>query len=136
MRNFCHIKINLYILDSFVLNDEIYLIFFIIITSIFGLFLKYNAFLFAIQLLTIIKFIDIIREILSAFRLNLVETLEVIEFLAIVIYFVANFEFYFLIDEFNIEIGDKIENFCQNLLECFINIFNHIFRFFRTLKSI
>ena len=118
-------KINLYILDSFVLNDEIYLIFFIIITSIFGLFLKYNAFLFAIQLLTIIKFIDIIREILSAFRLNLVETLEVIEFLAIVIYFVANFEFYFLIDEFNIEIGDKIENFCQNLLECFINIFNH-----------
>ena len=118
-------KINLYVLDSFVLNDEIYLIFFIIITSIFGLVLKYNAFLFAIQLLTIIKFIDIIREILSAFRLKLVETLEVIEFLAIVIYFVANFEFFFLIDEFNIEIGDKIENFCQNLLECTINIFNH-----------
>ena len=118
-------KINLYVLDSFLLNDEIYLIFFIIITSIFGLLLKYNAFLFAIQLLTIIKFIDIIREILSAFQLKLVETLEVIEFLAIVIYFVANFEFYFLIDEFNIEIGDKIENFCQNLLECTINIFNH-----------
>ena len=118
-------KIDLYVLDSFVLNDEIYLIFFIIITSIFGLILKYNAFLFAIQLLTIIKFIDIIREILSAFKLKLVETLEVIEFLAIVIYFVANFEFFFLIDEFNIEIGEKIENFCQNLLECTINIFNH-----------
>ena len=118
-------KFDLYVLDSFVLNDEIYLIFFIIITSIFGLLLKYNAFLFAIQLLTIIKFIDIIREILSAFKLKLVETLEVIEFLAIVIYFVANFEFYFLIDEFNIDIGNKIENFCQNLLECSINIFNH-----------
>ena len=118
-------KINLYILDSFVLNDEIYLIFFIIITSILGLFLKYNAFLFALQLLTIIKFIDIIREILSAFKLKLFELLEAIEVLAIIIYFVANFEFFFLIDEFNIEVGDKIENFCQNLLECTINIFNH-----------
>ena len=57
--------------------------------------------------------------------MKLVETLEVIEFLAIVIYFVANFEFYFLIDEFNIEVGNKIDNFCQNLLECTINIFNH-----------
>ena len=118
-------KINLYILDSFVLNDEIFLIFFIIITSLFGLFLKYNAFLFALQLLTIIKFIDIIREILSAFKLKLFELMEAIEVLAIIIYFVANFEFFFLIDEFNIEVGDKIENFCQNLLECTINIFNH-----------
>ena len=118
-------KIDLYILDSFLLNDEIYLIFFIIITSILCLFVKYNAFLIALQLLTIVKFIDIIREIISAFKSKLVETFETLEFLAIIIYFVSNFEFFFLIDEFNIEIGDKIENFCQNLLECTTNIFNH-----------
>ena len=118
-------KINLYVLDSFVLNEEMFLIFFIIITSIFGLILKYNAYIFALQFITIIKFIDIIREILSAFKLKLFELLEVIEVLAILIYFVANFEYFFLIDEFNIEIGDKVENFCQNLLECSINIFNH-----------
>jgi len=118
-------KINLYIFDSFLLNDEIYLIFFIIITSVLCLFVKYNAFLIALQLLTIVKFIDIIREILSAFKSKLVETFETLEFLAIIIYFVSNFEFFFLIDEFNIEMGDKIENFCQNLLECTTNIFNH-----------
>ena len=46
-------------------------------------------------------------------------------FLIIFIYFFSNFEFFFLINEFNIEIGGKKENFCQNLYECTINIFNH-----------
>ena len=118
-------KINLYILDSFVLNEEMFLIFFIIMTCIFGLIFKHNAYIFALQFLTIIKFVDIIREILSALTSKLFELLEVIAILAIFTYFVSNIEFFFLIDEFNIEIGDKVENFCQNLLECTINIFNH-----------
>ena len=118
-------KINLYILDSFVLNDEIYLMFFIIITSLLSLCLKYNAFLFPLQMITIIKFVDIIKDIFSAFKSKFLELFVIIEVLAIIVYFASNFEFFFLIDEFNVEIGGKIENFCQTLLECTVNIFNH-----------
>ena len=118
-------KIDLYVLDSLVLNDETYLMFLIIITSILGLLTKYSTFLFVLQLLTIVKFIDTIKEILIAFKIKLIQIMGILGFLAIFVYFYSNFEFYFLINEFNIEIEGKDENFCQNLFECTINIFNH-----------
>ncbi len=118
-------KIDLYVLDSLLYNDETYLMFLIIITSIAGLMTKYSAFLFVLQLLSIVKFIDTIKEILLAFKLKFNQIVGVICFLIIFIYFFSNFEFFFLINEFNIEIGGKKENFCQNLYECTINIFNH-----------
>ena len=118
-------KINVYILDSLLLNDETYLMFLIIITSILGLVTKYSTFLFALQLFTIVKFIDTIREILIAFKIKLIQILGILGFLGIFVYFYSNIEFFFLINEFNIEIDGKKENFCQNLFECTINIFNH-----------
>ena len=118
-------KIDLYVLDSLVYNDETYLMFLIIITSIAGLITKYSAFLFVLQLLSIVKFIDTIKEILLAFKLKFNQIIGIIAFLLIFIYFFSNFEFFFLINEFNIEINGKKENFCQNLYECTINIFNH-----------
>ena len=118
-------KIDLYVLDSLVYNDETYLMFLIIITSIAGLLTKYSAFLFVLQLLSIVKFIDTIKEILLAFKLKFNQIIGIIGFLVIFIYFFSNFEFFFLINEFNIEINGKKENFCQNLYECTINIFNH-----------
>ena len=118
-------KLDLYVLDSLLYNDETYLMFLIIITSIAGLMTKYSAFLFVLQLLSIVKFIDTIKEILLAFKLKFNQIVGVICFLIIFIYFFSNFEFFFLINEFNIEIGGKKENFCQNLYECTINIFNH-----------
>ena len=118
-------KIDLYLLDSLIYNDETYLMFLIIITSIAGLMTKYSAFLFVLQLLSIVKFIDTIKEILLAFKLKFNQIIGIIAFLVIFIYFFSTFEFFFLIDEFNIEINGKKENFCQNLYECTINIFNH-----------
>jgi len=118
-------KIDLYLLDSLIYNDETYLIFLIIITSIAGLLTKYSAFLFVLQLLSIVKFIDTIKEILLAFKLKFNQIIGIIAFLVIFVYFFSTFEFFFLIDEFNIEINGKKENFCQNLYECTINIFNH-----------
>ena len=107
-------KLDLYVLDSLLYNDETYLMFLIIITSIAGLMTKYSAFLFVLQLLSIVKFIDTIKEILLAFKLKFNQIVGVICFLIIFIYFFSNFEFFFLINEFNIEIGGKKENFCQN----------------------
>ena len=118
-------KIDLYLLDSLIYNDETYLMFLIIITSIAGLMIKYSAFLFVLQLLSIVKFIDTIKEILLAFKLKFNQIIGIIGFLIIFIYFFSNFEFFFLINEFNKEINGKKENFCQNLYECTINIFNH-----------
>ena len=118
-------KIDLYLLDSLIYNDETYLMFLIIITSIAGLMTKYSAFLFVLQLLSIVKFIDTIKEILLAFKLKFNQIIGIIGFLIIFIYFFSNFEFFFLINEFNMEINGKKENFCQNLYECTINIFNH-----------
>ena len=118
-------KIDLYLLDSLIYNDETYLMILIIITSIAGLMTKYSAFLFVLQLLSIVKFIDTIKEILLAFKLKFNQIIGIIGFLIIFIYFFSNFEFFFLINEFNIEINGKKENFCQNLYECTINIFNH-----------
>ena len=121
-------KLDLYVFDSLVFNDETYFMFFIIITSIASLMTKYRSFLFALQLLSIVKFIDTIKEILLAFKLKFIQILGISGFLAIFVYFFSNYEFFFLIDEFNIEINGKTENFCQDLLECTVNIFNHAVR--------
>ena len=118
-------KINIYLLDSFLFNDETYLMILITIMGIIGVMTEYGAFLFALQLLSVIKFVDTIKEILLAFKIRFTQLLAILGFLAILIYFYANLGFYFLIDEFNIEINGKQENFCQTLYECTVNYFNH-----------
>ena len=118
-------KIKVYIFDSFFFNDEIYLLILIIIAGIAGLITRYGAFLFALQLLSVIKFIDTIKEMVLAFKIRFSQLVCMIGFLAILIFFYANFGFYFLINEFNLDINGSPENFCQTLSECSINYFNH-----------
>ena len=117
--------IKVYVFDAFLFDDEIYLLLLIIIMGIGGVFSEYGSFLFALQLLSIIKFVDTIKEIVLAFKIRLTQLVCMIGFLAILIFFYSNFGFYFLINEYNIEIEGVRENFCQNLLECTINFFNH-----------
>ena len=117
--------IKVYLFDAFFFNDEIYLLLLIIIMGIGGVFSQYGSFLFALQLLSIIKFVDTIKEIVLAFKIRLTQLICMIGFLAILIFFYSNFGFYFLINEYNIEVEGKNENFCQTLLECSINFFNH-----------
>ena len=117
--------IHIYIIDSFISNDEIYLINFLIITGILGLFTKYNLFFFVVQMLTVVNFVDTIQEIIKAFYIRIDQLFCMIGFLAILIFFYANVGFYFYVDQFDTVINGQTENFCQSLLECAITYFNH-----------
>ena len=48
-----------------------------------GVFSQYGSFLFALQLLSIIKFVDTIKEIVLAFKIRLTQLICMIDFLAI-----------------------------------------------------
>ena len=117
--------IHIYIIDSFISNDEIYLINFLIVTGILGLFTKYNLFFFVVQMLTVVNFVDTIQEIIKAFYIRIDQLFCMIGFLAILIFFYANVGFYFYVEQFNTVISGMNENFCQSLLECAITYFNH-----------
>ena len=117
--------IHIYILDSFLLNDEVYLLNFMVLMSILGLISHYNLFYFVLQLLIVINFIDTIKEIVIAFQIRFSQLICMIGFLAILIFFFSNIGFFFYIDEFDAQINGKTENYCQTLLECAITYFNH-----------
>ena len=116
---------NIYILDSFLINEEIYLLLFIILMGIFGLFSKYHLFFYVLQLVTVINFTDTIYEIVQAFYIRFTQFICMIGFLAILIFFFSNVGFYFYIDEFNTTINNLNDNYCQSLIECFVLYFNH-----------
>jgi hypothetical protein len=87
-------------LDAFLFNDEIYIV---ILNTVVGLFAVFNiryTFLFTMQLLTIIKFVDTIKEIVIAFKIRIGQLLSMIGFLIILIYFYSNIGFYYFADEF------------------------------------
>jgi hypothetical protein len=117
--------INVYLLDSFFFNDEIYLMILNIIIGCLGIISTYATFLFSLQLLTVIKFVPTIKEIVMAFKLRFSQLLSMIGFLAILIYFYSNIGFYFLSDEFvkTLENG-QTENLCSTLLGCSVTYFN------------
>ena len=117
--------LNVYVFDSFLFNDEIYLLLLIIVLGGMGIFSKYGSFFFALQLLTVIKFIDTIKEIFLAFKLRFIQLICIIGFLLILIFFYANVGFYFLIDEFDAVIDNQPKNYCQTLIECTVTYFNH-----------
>ena len=117
--------IRVYCLDSFLLNDEVDLLILIIILGFLGIASKYGCFFFAFQLLTAIKFINTMKEILIAVQLRIGALICMMGFLAILVFFYANVGFYFLVDEFNTEIDGEKENLCKTLLECMLLYFNH-----------
>ena len=117
--------IHIYVLDSFLFNEEIYLLNFMILMSILGIITHYNLFYFVLQLLVVINFVDTIKEIVIAFQIRFSQLFCMIGFLAILIFFFSNIGFFFYIDEFDAQINGKTENYCQTLLECAITYFNH-----------
>ena len=119
--NFIHI----YILNSFLFNEEILLLNFIILMGIFGIISKYYLFFYVLQLLTVINFTDTIFEIVQAFYIRFTQLICMIGFLGILIFFFSNIGFFYYIDEFNATINNEITNYCNSLLDCYILYFNH-----------
>ena len=117
--------LHIYVLDSFLFNEEIYLLNFLILLSILGIITHYNLFYFVLQLLVVINFVDTIKEIVIAFQIRFSQLFCMIGFLAILIFFFSNIGFFFYIDEFDAQINGKTENYCQTLVECAITYFNH-----------
>jgi hypothetical protein len=117
------IKLNVF--DSFIFNEEIYLLILNIIIALIALFSRYGIFLYSIQLLTIVKFVSTIKEIVIAFKLRFIQLISMIGFLLILIFFYSNIGFFFLYSEFEVDgdLGKQI-NICNTLLECVITYFN------------
>jgi hypothetical protein len=118
-------RIRIYFIDSFLLNEETYLMIINIFISIVGSLSRKLTFLFSLQLLTVVKFVPTIKEIVQAFRMRFFQLLSMIGFLGILIFFYSIVGFYFLQDEFLMELDEgKKANICKNLLECWITYFN------------
>jgi hypothetical protein len=117
--------IRLNVFDSFLFNDEISLLILNNIIALIALFSKYGIFLYSIQLLTIVKFVSTIKEIVIAFKLRFIQLVSMIGFLLILIFFYSNIGFFFLYSEFEVDSdkGNQI-NICNTLLECVITYFN------------
>ena len=118
--------IKIYFLDSFLFNDEIYLMILIMIMGAIGVSSKYCSFLFTLQLFSAIKFVATIKEIVIAFKLRITQLISMVLFLLILIFFYSNISYNFFPGEFNIETDEEGEkNICSSLLECTITYFNH-----------
>ena len=119
-------KLKVYVLDSFLFHDDVYLMILIMTMDFFGLLTDKLQFLYSLQLLSVIKFVETIKIIVVAFKTQMLKLLSILGFLLIFIFFYANISYRFLKDEFNIEIeGGKEGNVCSSLLECTITYFNH-----------
>jgi hypothetical protein len=116
-------KVNVF--NSFLLNDEIYLLILNILIGVIGIISTHTTFIFSLQLFTVIKFVPTIKEIVIAFKLRFSQLISMIGFLAILIFFYSNIGFYFFPQEFVKELDNgSQENICQTMLECSITYFN------------
>ena len=99
-------KVNIYLFKCLINNNEVYLL---ILNLIIGLVIMIRPtyiFLFCLQLLAVIKFVPTIKGILMAFKLRISQLLQMIVFLIILTNFYANVSYYYLREEFNIELND------------------------------
>jgi inositol 1,4,5-triphosphate receptor type 3 len=118
-------KIKVYILDSFILHDDVYLMILIMTMDILGLISDKFKFLYSLQLFSVVKFVETIKIIVMAFQTQILKLFSILGFLLIFIFFYANISYRFLQGEFNIEIeGGEEDNVCSSLLECTITYFN------------
>ena len=119
-------KIKVYILDSFILHDDVYLMILIITMDFLGLISDKFKFLYSLQLFSAVKFVETIKIIVMAFQTQILKLFSILGFLLIFIFFYANLSYRFLQGEFNIEVeGGEVDNVCSSLLECTITYFNH-----------
>lgn len=118
-------RIRIYVFTSLLANEEIYLMILNILICLIGIASKKFTFLFALQLLTVVKFVPTIKEIVIAFKLRIFQLASMIAFLAILIFFYSIIGFYFFNAEFEMDLENgKRSNLCMNLLECWITHFN------------
>ena len=119
-------RLKVYVLDSFIFHEDVYLMILIMTMDILGLISDKLQFLYSLQLLSVIKFVETIKIIVVAFKTQMLKLVSILGFLLIFIFFYANISYRFLRDEFNIEIeGGEEGNVCSSLLECTITYFNH-----------
>ena len=118
-------KLKVYVLDSFIFHDDVYLMFLIMSMDFLGLISDKFKFLYSLQLLSVIKFVETIKIIVMAFQTQILKLFSILGFLLIFIFFYANISYRFLQGEFNIEVeGGEEYNVCSSLLECTITYFN------------
>ena len=119
-------KLKVYVFDSFIFHDDVYLMILIMVMDFLGLVSDKLKFLYSLQLLSVIKFVETIKIIVIAFQSQMLKLISILGFLLIFIFFYANLSYRFLQGEFNIEIEGGVEdNVCSSLLECTITYFNH-----------
>ena len=119
-------KLKVYVFDSFVFHDDVYLMILIMIMDFLGLLSDKLKFLYSLQLFSVVKFVETIKIIVLAFQTQILKLFSILGFLLIFIFFYANISYRFLQGEFNIEIeGGEEDNVCSSLLECTITYFNH-----------
>lgn len=99
-------KIEIYILNSFILNEEIYIILLNIIVCLIASWTYYTTFLFSLQLLTIIKFVPAVKQIVTAFNMRITQLISMICFLIIILFIYANIGFQFYYDEFKLKLDN------------------------------
>lgn len=94
-------KFRIYILDSIILDEDIYFVLINLILGILGIINFYTSFLFSLQLITISKFVPTLNDILKAFKSRYDQLIAMVFFLFILIYFYANVGMFFLKTEFD-----------------------------------
>jgi hypothetical protein len=119
-------QIKLNVIDSFIWNDETYIMISNLIIGLLSLISKKYIFLYILQLFTVIKFVDTVREIGLAFKSRFFQLLSMVGFLAILINAYTFIGFFFLLNEFDMTLGDgTTENVCASLFSCYITFFNY-----------
>ena len=117
--------IQIYILDSLLFNNEVSLMILIIIMGLIGIISESASFLFTLQLLTVVKFVATIKEIVLAFQLRIGQLVSLLFLLFIFLFFLANIGYNFFPEEFEVELSENVTgNICSTLLECAITYFN------------
>ena len=116
----------IYFLDSFLLSEELSLMILVTCIGIAGCITRFDIIFFSFQLLTIGKFVSTIKEIIDAFVIRIGQLVSMVVFLAIIMFAFANYDYYFLKQQYLLEQEDgSIMDTCSTLLECFITLFNN-----------
>jgi hypothetical protein len=117
-------KLKVYLVDCFLLNEEVILINLNLVLGVIGVSQFYATMVFTLQLITVIRFVQTIRDIVKAFKSRFDQLIAMVFFLLFLIYFYTNVAFYFLNAEY---VGRGIGYVSFNFLY-FIFSF-HFFRF-------
>jgi hypothetical protein len=122
-------NVKLTVVDSFLFNEETYIMWLNVLVAAFSFHSRQWTFLFTVQLLGVVRFVETIKQIFYAFRLRFAQFISMIGFLAILINLYAMFGFFFEVNQFKIEVetdnGTVETNMCDTLVSCYILYFNH-----------